>query len=62
MGCVKEGVRNLEHARWLCREIQRLILEEAGSTEEVLWDLGLLQGILWAESLYNMNELIEHRG
>ncbi len=49
--------RQLEHAAWMCVEVQRA-LDEQDRERAMRW-FGFLQGVLWVHGLYAVNELRE---
>jgi len=56
----------LSHCRWMCQEMLRLLNEEddVGQYQAILekgmrW-LGFIQGVLWIEGYYTIDEMREH--
>lgn len=46
------------HAWWMCLEAQTYIT--SGRAEKAMRWLGFVQGVLWARSIYSIDELAEH--
>jgi hypothetical protein len=48
----------LQHAGWMCQQIL-LFVEENSHYKACRW-LGFVQGILWLEGIYTVDEMREH--
>lgn len=49
----------LHHARFMCGEIKRLVVEEQKLDKAQRW-LGFLQGILWTHGIYSIEDMRNH--
>ncbi len=54
---VKAYQERLEHAAWMCSEIQQAL--DLGERERAMRWFGFTQGVLWAHGIYAVNELRE---
>tara|TARA_Y100000034_G_scaffold135487_1_gene207595 strand:- start:2091 stop:2600 length:510 start_codon:yes stop_codon:yes gene_type:complete len=56
--CIPDRVCIFGHVRWLCG--RGIVHATSGRLEDALMCLGFLQGILWGQDVYPMQELIKH--
>jgi hypothetical protein len=56
---IKDGTR-LQHVRWMCNEILKKRFLE--NMEKGCRWLGFIQGVLWMENIYTIDQMREHNG
>ena len=55
----------LAHVRWMCQEVQRLAADEMitppdSRVEKIHRWLGFIQGSLWSDNIFTIDEMREH--
>lgn len=54
----QEGGSRLQHVRWMCQQIPKMLDE--GHLEKVNRWLGFIQGVLWLENIYTIDQMRNH--
>jgi hypothetical protein len=50
----------IEHCYWMILQIEDWMLYDDTDMEKLMRWLGFIQGVLWAERIFTINELREH--